>query len=237
MGNRYTKNPRPWRDCFWEKVDVRGEDDCWPWKAGKNSAGYGKMKVAGQTRYATHCLFKIRTGNWVPVGKMITHKECHNPPCCNPKHFRLGTNQTNANDMVRDRRQYHPTGKRNSMVKLTNVKVRKIKRLLAQGLTQEKIGQRFGVVRSNISQIRMGETWTHITGIERGPKRPCGSKLSDENVYEIKRLLIQGELSQREIGERLGVSESTINHINTGRTWAHMTEDVRRRHAKARESE
>lgn len=28
---------------FWIKVDQRGDDECWPWIAGKNSSGYGSF--------------------------------------------------------------------------------------------------------------------------------------------------------------------------------------------------
>lgn len=41
--------------------------------------------------------------------------------------------------------------------------------------------------------------------------------LTDEQVAEIKRLLAEGELTQRQIGDRLGVPRTTVNNIARGR--------------------
>ena len=34
-------------DRFWPKVDVRGPDECWPWRAGTNGVGYGMIYPGG----------------------------------------------------------------------------------------------------------------------------------------------------------------------------------------------
>jgi hypothetical protein len=33
---------------FWAKIDVRGEDECWPWIAGTDKLGYGRFKLGGK---------------------------------------------------------------------------------------------------------------------------------------------------------------------------------------------
>lgn len=48
------------------------------------------------------------------------------------------------------------------------------------------------------------------------------SKLSEQKVLEIKRLLSLGELSQRKIGERYGVCQQTITNIKRGLIWRHI---------------
>ena len=45
------------------------------------------------------------------------------------------------------------------------------------------------------------------------------TKYSKEIVLEIKKLLLQGELTSREISKLLGVGESAVNRINNGYTW------------------
>ena len=40
----YIRKLRPLADRFWEKVDVHGPDECWPWKA-SNVKGYGQLRV------------------------------------------------------------------------------------------------------------------------------------------------------------------------------------------------
>lgn len=48
--------------------------------------------------------------------------------------------------------------------------------------------------------------------------------LTNVKVLEIKALLSDGALSQKRIAETYGVALSTINHIKTGRLWAHIEE-------------
>ena len=148
---------------FWKRINKRSPTQCWEWTGHRMKTGYGKMHIAGKQRLATHVLFRIRTGNWVPVGRMITHKECHNPPCCNPRHLRLGTHQSNMNDMIYDGREYHPTGEHNGNIKLTNSKVRKIRILLTQEkLSYLQIANQFSISERTINSVKRGETWSHI---------------------------------------------------------------------------
>ena len=158
---------KSWQERLEERIDVRGPDDCWPWTGERDDAGYGELSVDGRSKRATHCLFKIRTGNWVPKGKMITHKVCGNPPCCNARHLRLGTAQSNSNDMVRDgnsnKGRHINVGERHWCVKLTDVKVRKIKRDLARGdETHREIAERYCVSSVAITHINTGRTWKHV---------------------------------------------------------------------------
>ena len=50
----------------------------------------------------------------------------------------------------------------------------------------------------------------------------CNSKLTEDNVVEIKILLGFG-VPATHIVKQFGVSASTIYHIKTGKTWAHVT--------------
>lgn len=55
----------------------------------------------------------------------------------------------------------------------------------------------------------------------RGEAHP-NAVLTFKKVREIKVLLADGALTQRRIAEIYGVAFSTINHIKTGRLWAHI---------------
>ena len=64
-----------------------------------------------------------------------------------------------------------------------------------------------------------------------GVKKPnCGqkgskhhqSKLTEEDISEIRRLLNEGNLLQKEIAEMFGVHVDTISSIKLGKTWSHI---------------
>ena len=51
------------------------------------------------------------------------------------------------------------------------------------------------------------------------------TKLTPEDVIEIRRLRSSTDLSYREIGEKFGVVRSTISEIINGNSWAHVKEN------------
>ena len=55
----------------------------------------------------------------------------------------------------------------------------------------------------------------------KGTRNPM-AKLNDEDVKEIKQLLVNREHSQVTIAEHFGVSRRAISMINTNSTWAHI---------------
>lgn len=83
---------------FWRKVEKRGPDECWPWKAAHLPTGYGLFHF-GQDRtvVATRVSFFLATGE-DPVGFQVQHA-CDNPPCVNPAHLKKGTPWDNTLDM------------------------------------------------------------------------------------------------------------------------------------------
>jgi predicted transcriptional regulator len=48
------------------------------------------------------------------------------------------------------------------------------------------------------------------------------TKLDEGKIREIKKLLKEGKLTQREIAERFNVCQQAICDINTGKTWKHI---------------
>jgi len=81
-------------------------NDCILSTYAKNHRGYGRFKVDGvqhnhsRVVYAEHHKIPLKELE----GKVVRHT-CHNPPCINPAHLRLGTNQDNSDDMVAAGRQ------------------------------------------------------------------------------------------------------------------------------------
>lgn len=54
------------------------------------------------------------------------------------------------------------TGVKNGMTKLNERKVREIKELLKQGISQYKIAKKYNVSRSAILKIHLNKTWKHL---------------------------------------------------------------------------
>jgi len=93
----------PFRDlttsesAFWDRVDVRGADECWPWTACRNQVtGYGRVSFRGNYYHTHRLAFSLSRGN-PPSGLCVLH-HCDNPPCCNPFHLYVGTHGDNARD-------------------------------------------------------------------------------------------------------------------------------------------
>lgn len=100
MARVYTK--RPPEERFWEKVDIRGPEECWPWIAGRRNQ-YGVFGVrAGHSPDAHTYAYDITKGLDRPrrKGEHVDHichpddgscewATCRHTLCCNPAHLQL----------------------------------------------------------------------------------------------------------------------------------------------------
>ena len=110
---------------FWSHVDVRGTDECWPWKRARTN-GYGRFSVGGRRgrlAIASRVAYEIENGP-LALGVEVLH-ECDNPPCCNPAHLTAGTQSQNMAAMVQRGRS--------ARQKLTARDIRTIRRSRADG--------------------------------------------------------------------------------------------------------
>ena len=153
---------RPLAARFWEKVDVKGPDDCWEWTSqARAGIGYGTIHGpggrSGKTKRSSHVAWFLTHGQW-PNG--IVMHSCDNPACCNPKHLQLGTAIDNINDKVRKRR--HTFGESVHTSVLLETQVRRVFDFVNDGWTNRQIATHFGVSRSTISHIKTGRNWKHV---------------------------------------------------------------------------
>lgn len=144
---------------FWSKVDIRGENECWLWKAGTSPRGYGKFQVDGGNRNAHRVAWIIANGRNPRDDCDIAHAPvvCHNPSCCNPKHLSEKTKQENQLDRIQDGTDSR--GERNPSAKLTRDKVERVPILRALGLSQAVVGKLLGVNQTQISRIERKIKW------------------------------------------------------------------------------
>lgn len=89
---------------------------------------------------------------------------CHGPLGCLNNHvsnLRWGTPADNAADRKRDGTEN--TGSRNGMAKLDEPKVREILLLIDAGLHDKDVAAAYNVHYMQVSRIRRGKTWRHLT--------------------------------------------------------------------------
>jgi hypothetical protein len=153
---------------FWNKVDRRSDDECWEWQAGHNGR-YGLFTIRHRKYYAHRIAYRITHG---VVSDLVVCHHCDNPRCVNPAHLFAGTQSDNLRDAIKKGRMHPPKspqtqptmrGENHPEAKLSNADVRQIRKLLKAGkLTQQEIGNQFGVSASNISLIKLGKKWQYL---------------------------------------------------------------------------
>ena len=100
------KQSKPIELRFWKRVSKAGTDDCWLWTGATHQYGYGRMGTGKRGEWkateAHRVSWEIHFGP-IPDGMHVCHS-CDNPPCVNPAHLFLGTNNDNRQDSVKKNR-------------------------------------------------------------------------------------------------------------------------------------
>lgn len=162
----------------------------------------------------------------------VLHKDCckGNDKCVNINHLRLGSNLDNIDDRVRLSRSSTARGSANGKAKLNEEIAYQIKKDLAEGkMKQNAIARKFGIDHTQVSSIKRGVVWAHVIydgeinpQIENKGSNCHNSKLTEEQVIEIKTLLKEGKVSQAQLAKTYGVSGAVIFNIKNGLSWAHI---------------
>lgn len=157
----------PFATRFWALV-AKTEDDasCWLWQGFLDRGGYGMVTLprllvtgASRTQRAHRVAWTLERGP-IPDGLYVCHR-CDNPPCVRPDHLFLGNDAENQHDAIAKGRSAR--GERGGMSKLTDEKVREIRRLAAaREVTQREIAAQFGVTVTTIEKIVGRRAWKHV---------------------------------------------------------------------------
>jgi len=145
-------------DRYWEKVNVKGPDDCWEWMAGIRGFGYGRFWFKRKCVPAHRFSWELRNGG-IPEGMLVCHS-CDNPSCVNPEHLFLGTQSDNIQDALKKDRMSN--GERNGFSKLIDEQVLSIRREYKEGKSQAELTRKHGVSKSTIHFVVTRKTWKHI---------------------------------------------------------------------------
>ena len=71
---------------FWDKVDKRGPEECWPWTAAVTSHGTPTLQWMGRNQTALRVVWELDRGKAVPQGRIVK-RTCDNKLCVNPAHL------------------------------------------------------------------------------------------------------------------------------------------------------
>lgn len=161
--NSISQRTKTLEEKFWEKVDIRGEDECWEWQAARNRKGYGNFYISiGHSKdkhfLAHRMAYKLSSKKEIGSGMLICHT-CDNPPCCNPKHLFEGTVLDNTLDMMKKGRSYIQKGGKPNL-KLTQEKANEIRRLRnEQRVPLKTLASMFSIDVSWVVKISKGYIW------------------------------------------------------------------------------
>lgn len=132
-------------------------DECWLWKGGLTSKGYGHLRVDGRIERAHRVLYEMAVGP-IPDGLVVRH-DCDTPRCVNPFHLRVGTQAQNMQDAVE--RGLMPSGEYHGRTKLTSDQIAEIRwRWAEDGAKQADLAAEFGISSSHVSRICTGQRRT-----------------------------------------------------------------------------
>src|SRR5882762_4911534 len=92
--------------AFWKCIDIRSNDQCWPWLKGKDSAGYATLKFEGIRDRAHRVAWRLNRGKH--PGKWKIRHRCDKPECCNPAHLFRGTQKQNMQEASKRGRMQRP---------------------------------------------------------------------------------------------------------------------------------
>lgn len=145
-------------------VPVREVDECWEWmgERRKSKWNYGKFYVKDGHYVMAHRFgYEIANGP-IPEGLLACHK-CDNPPCVNPNHIFLGTDQDNTTDKIKKGRILTGRGERHRSHILTEELVRKIRMDYKGEFGQiTSIAKSLGVTYNSVFKVVHGYSWKHV---------------------------------------------------------------------------
>lgn len=230
-------------DRVWSKVDKSGgELVCWPWTGavanGMPSFNPGKTELS---KIASAAVYQLTIGE-IPKGKRVLHT-CQNSLCCNPLHLTLSLKTDERFWSKVDKTPgLGPLGNCWEWIGHLStvgygqfsdelgrtVHAHRFALQLATSVEQSK--DMFACHKCDNQKCCRPDHlfWGTATdnqrdmtfkGRHRWGENNGQAKLTEEQVMEIKKLLHDGQLSQREIGKIFGVGQGAISGIKLGKTW------------------
>jgi hypothetical protein len=171
---------------LWEQLD-RKPNGCWEWVGRTDDDGYGSLnRVVEGVRYQRAHRLAYRYGHGpIPTGMIVMHR-CDNPPCCNPEHLKLGTTADNNADMVAKGRNRYLSG---------------AEHWSARNPERVSRGGNHYLRKDPEARARNVEFWKNR------------SKITDEQVVEMRNLYAAGGWTFDKLAERYGISSGHAHGV------------------------
>lgn len=147
---------------------------CWEWQGSTTTKGYGRFKFRKKTFAAHRFALSLALGRSLKDGEQANHG-CDNRKCVRvgPGHIFLGTQKDNIADAMSKSRMICQTpdfhkakrilrGEQHPRATINDKIVREIRSLRLQGLTQQAIADRFGILQLTVSLVLRKKIWAHV---------------------------------------------------------------------------
>lgn len=150
-------------ETFDEQYRVDPTTGCHIWLRAKHQNGYGHLTIDGKKILAHRYAWFRKHGKWP---KPCALHKCDNHPCVNEAHLFEGTKKDNTQDMIAKGRLIvgrRVRGENNVAAKLTDEKVREIRKAFSSGESIRSIARRQTVSRPVVQGVCHGTSWAHVT--------------------------------------------------------------------------
>lgn len=111
--------------------------------------------------------------------------------------------------------------------KLTESDIYEIFRLYnSREMTRSQIAEKFNIAVPSLDQILRGEKWSHLD-LAKTRKKIAAEYMDEETVILIYTdFWTDKSLSQKQIAEKYGISQGTVSHIASGKSWVEITSKI-----------
>lgn len=161
---------KPYRWLVENVAHRRRDDGCWldrPWKASRGTGGYPVATGPNHRQVpAAHLVLQL-TDRPRPGEDFVAMHSCDTPQCLNPDHLSWGTQPDNIEDMKAKGRSrndggFRSRGEGRPLAKLTDDRVREIRRRAAAGESRRALAAAFGVAAPTVTNIVNRKAWAHV---------------------------------------------------------------------------